>query len=119
MDKTFKFVTPTNPEEEAQFYKDLEHYLEPIGTGEWEQIKTFAIMGDSFAIEERVMSEVRLVPRQHLPMLPHCTKSPRLPEGPVYRTVKVENLSFGGATMKTMSEKTKAMERWVRDVPAP
>ena len=118
MEKTFFFVTPTNPEELAQFYKDIERYLEPMGTGEWEQLVTFAIMGDSFTNEKRVMSEVRQVPRQHLPMLPHGTKSPRLPEGSVYRTVKVENLSFGGATMETMLEETKAMERWVRDVPA-
>ena len=118
MEKIFKFVTPTNPEEIAQFYKDLEHYLDPMGTGEWDQLKTLAIMGDSFTGEEKVRSEVEQVPRQHLPMLPHGTKSPRLPEGTVYRTVKVENLSFGGATMKTMLGKTKAMERWVRDVPA-
>ena len=118
MEKTFFFVTPTNPEELAQFYKDIERYLEPMGTGEWEQLVTFAIMGDSFTNEKRVMSEVRQVPRQHLPMLPHGTKSPRLPEGSVYRTVKVENLSFGGATMETMLEEAKAMERWVRDVPA-
>ena len=118
MEKTFFFVTPTNPEELAQFYKDIERYLEPMGTGEWEQLVTFAIMGDSFTNEKRVMSEVRQVPRQHLPMLPHGTKSPRLPEGSVYRTAKVENLSFGGATMETMLEETKAMERWVRDVPA-
>ena len=89
MEKTFFFVTPTNPEELAQFYKDIERYLEPMGTGEWEQLVTFAIMGDSFTNEKRVMSEVRQVPRQHLPMLPHGTKSPRLPEGSVYRTVKV------------------------------
>ena len=118
MEKIIKFVTPINPEETVQFYKDLEHYLDPMGTGEWDQLKTLAIMGDSFTGEEKVRSEVEQVPRQHLPMLPHGTKSPRLPEGTVYRTVKVENLSFGGATMKRMLEKREAMERWVRDVPA-
>ena len=44
MEKIFKFVTPTNPEETAQFYKDLEHYLDPMGTGEWDQLKTLVIM---------------------------------------------------------------------------
>ena len=118
MEKIFKFVTPTNPEETAQFYKDLEHYLDPMGTGEWDQLKTLAIMGDSFTAEGKVRSEVGHVPRQHLPMLPHGTKSPRLPEGKVYRTVKVENLSMGGATKNKILENREAMERWVNDVPA-
>ena len=59
-------------------------------------------MGDSFTTEGKVRSEVEHVPRKHLPMLPHGTKSPRLPEGRIYRTVKVENLSMGGATMNKM-----------------
>ena len=31
MEKIIKFVTPTNPEETVQFYKDLEHYLDSMG----------------------------------------------------------------------------------------
>ena len=108
MEKVFKFVTPTNPEELAQFYRDLEDYLHPIGTGDWDQLKTLAIIGDSFTAEGKVKSEVGHVPRQHLPMLPHGTKSPMLAEGRVYRTVKVENLSMGGATMNKMLEKKRS-----------
>ena len=44
MEKIIKFVTPTNPEETVQFYKDLEHYLDPMGTGEWDQLKTLVII---------------------------------------------------------------------------
>ena len=118
MDKVFEFITPTNQEEVAQFYRNLEHYLHPTRTGDWGQLKTVCIMGDSFTAEDKVKSEVGHVPRQHLPMLPHGTKSPMLVEGEVYRTVKVENLSMGGATMKKMLGKKETMERWVSDIPA-
>ena len=44
MEKIIKFVTPTNPEETAQFHKDLKRYLDPMGTGEWDQLKTLVII---------------------------------------------------------------------------
>ena len=96
MDKVFEFRTPTNPEELAQFYRNLEHYLYPTRTGDWGQMKTVCIMGDSFMKKENVKSEVGHVPREHIPLLPHGTKVQCwYVEGEVYRTAKIENLSQG------------------------
>ena len=81
-------------------------------------MKTLCIMVDSFVVEDKVKSEVGYVPRQHLPMFPHANKGPMLGQGEIYRIVRVENLSMGGATMKKMLGKKELMVRWVSEVPA-
>ena len=53
MSKTFQYREPTNPEEIALFYRRLEHYLHPESrqSGDWNNTKTIAILGDSYLIE--------------------------------------------------------------------
>ena len=58
MPKTFQYREPTNPEEIALFYRRLEHYLHPESrqSGDWNNTKTIAILGDSFLVEKKSYS---------------------------------------------------------------
>ena len=119
MPKVFEYTEPTNPEEVAQFYRKLERHLHPVNTltGDWSNLKTVGILGDSYMIEDRVTSEVGKNPSWHIPMLPHATNG-RFPEwGAIYRSVRVENLSMGGATMRMMLSDKSIMGKWIKDVP--
>ena len=120
MSKTFQYREPTNPEEIALFYRRLEHYLHPESrqSGDWNNTKTIAILGDSYLIEKRVIADMGKTPSRHIPMLPHATEG-RYPEyGDFYRSARIENLSKGGGTMQMMLEDKSAMKKWVEEVPA-
>ena len=87
MDKVFEYTKPTNPEEVAQFYRKLERHLHPANTltGDWNNLKTVGILGDSYLIDKRVTLDMGKSPSRHIPMLSHATEG-RYPElGDFYR----------------------------------